>query len=350
MKDAMEWKKSQQKANKNRDHEETSKSSAKKSSANKAPVSDTSAEVKRNDKSQTGADNKLDVPQEAAICGNNNKEPMEIKRKASSPTSSAKSSSPPTLPRLTGPSPPAQQAAVGSNDQLKFNVREVTSEKSCFSSETLPPSKEKSQEPGNQGEVTSSSSRRKRNQRKKKASKSLKWLNPFSKQSNDGQGYLSSVNMDPNVPKNDSSDVVEGGAVANGEELSKRRKENVVLCSTPVEPVLKKAKPCVAVSVREYEELDGYRRSPELETSSSNGSTLDEARPIPPVDASPCEKETPLHPEVGTPCNPLALVLSEKGSRLNCRTDTAIRFCRASKQSTNKITMQYLNSPVKQTF
>ncbi len=343
MKDAMEWKKSQKKANKSRDHEESSKSSAKKSSGHKAPVSGTSAEERRIDKSQCGADNKLNVPQEAAFCNeNNDKEPMEIKRKSSSPTSSAKSSSPPALPRLTGSSPPTHQTVVASNDQLQSDVKELKSEKSCFSPEASPPSKEKSQEPGNQGDVVSSPSRRKRNRRKKKACKSPKWLNPFSKQTNDEQGSLSSEsesdpckerpekdfasgkckNLDEGdgkeewinkgdtiVPKNDSSHVVEGGAVPNGEELSTRKKGSDFLCSTPVESVLKKAKPCVAVRVGEYEkdkgdESDGYRSSPELGTSPSNGSTLDEVRPIPPVDDSRFEKETPLPQAVGTPSNP----------------------------------------------
>ncbi|XP_078377430.1 uncharacterized protein LOC144660627 [Oculina patagonica] len=198
MKDAMEWKKSQQKANKNRDREEGSKSSAKKSSGNKAPVSDTSAEERRNDKSQSGADNKLNVPQEAAFCSDNNKEPMEIKRKASSPTSSAKLSSPPPLPRLTVPSPPTQQPAVASDGHLKCDVKEVKSEKSCLSPKASPPSMEKSQEPGNQGDIISSPSRRKRNRRKKKACKSPKWLNPFSKKYNDEQGsLLSESESDP---------------------------------------------------------------------------------------------------------------------------------------------------------
>ncbi|KAL9967475.1 hypothetical protein ACROYT_G025700 [Oculina patagonica] len=341
MKDAIEWRKKSLHEAKNSLQEEGSKSSVKKSSGHKAPVSDTSAEEKRIDKSQFGADNKLNDHQEAAFCCNNNKEPMEIKRKASSPTSFAKSSSDPPLPRLTGPSPQNKKTAVASNDQLKCDVREVKREKNCLSSIVSHSSNEKTskyvigQEPGNQIRDQSSSSRRKRNRRRKKASKIPKWLNPFGKQSNDGQSSLSSEsesnpckerpekhfgsgkckNRDEGdgkekvvnngsaiVPKNDSSDVGEGGAVANGEELSTRKKGNDVLCSTLVAPVLKRAKPCVAVSVGEYEEnkgeeSDGYRSSIDLGTSPSYGSTLDKARPTPFVETSFSVKESPVNQE-----------------------------------------------------
>ena len=342
MKDAMEWKKkSLQKANKS--NEGGSKNSPKKSSEHKAPVSDTSAEEKKNDKSQFGANHKHKVAQKAASCSDNsNAGPRELNRKASSPTLSANSGPAPPVLRSSRPSPPTQQATDASNNNnLKCDIKEVKSEKNCLSPEASPPSSERpsecvlGQEPGNQGEVKSKSSRRKRNRRKKKASKCPKWLNPFGTKFNDDRDSLSSESEShpckktpekvsevidgPGTCKNldqgdgKEKDTKNGDAIVpkNVKESSKNKKGSKSHCSLPDETVLKRTKPYVAARFEELEddrgvESNGYRTSPELGTSPSDVSTCDESRPIPAVEPSSSDNK------VGTvsAANPEALALS----------------------------------------
>ena len=345
MKDAMEWKKqSLQKAKKN--GEGSSENNSKKSSEHKTPVSDTSAEEKKNYKSQFGPNHKLKVAQKAASCSDNsNAGPRKLNRKASFPTPSSKTSSAAPLPRPTQPSPPTQQATDASNDLLTCDIKEAKRGKNCLSPEASPPSSERpsecvlGQEPGNQGEVKSKSSGRKRNRRKKKASKCPKWLNPFGAKFNDDHDSLSSESESHPCKKTPEkvSEVIDGPGrckdldqgdgkekgTNNGDaivpknvkESSKNKKGSKSQCSLPDELVLMRAKPHVAASFEELEEdrgveWNGYRTSPELGTSPSDVSTCDESRPIPAVEPSSSYKQ--MSNKVGTAnaAHPEALALS----------------------------------------
>ena len=326
MKEAMEYKKKSLKTTSN-SNEQGLKSSLKKESGHKVPVSDTSAEEKENDKSQFGANTKLDVPQESAFCSNNdNVRP----RKASFLTLPA------VLPIAcpARPPPAAHQAADASDDLIKCEVKEEKSEDSFSAAETSPPSSEKTskrvlgQEPGKQEKVKSSPGRRKRNRRKKNAEKYPNEFNPFSEQSNGERDSLSSESESgarKETPQKDCD-------VSDGRCRSKDLDEDAEVIDNCSEDILKSAsgdeEDC-AFAVEELEEAKGENlavqkkeddrdlSSPELGTFPADDFIWDEARPIPAVDPFSSRKETSVDRKVTTPIavGLEALTLSKKGSK-----------------------------------
>ena len=309
MKEAMEYKKKSLEKTSN-SNEEVSKSCLKKESGHKVPVSDTSAEEKENNKSQSGENHKLDVPHEAAFSANNYDagpgKPSLV-----------------TLPALppvacpAPPPPPTHQAADASDDLLKCEVKEEKSEDSFSFAETSPPSSEKTskrvlgQEPGKQEKVKSSPGRRKRNRRKKNAEKYPNEFNPFSEQSNGERDSLSSESESgarKETPQKDCD-------VSDGRCRSKDLDEDAEVIDNCSEDILKSAsgdeEDC-AFAVEELEEAKGENLAvqkkeddrdlsgPELGTFPADVSIWDDTRPIPAVEPSFSGKETSINREVGT--------------------------------------------------
>ena len=286
-------------------NDEGSKSNLKNESGQKVPVSDTSAEEKENDKSQSEENHKLDVPLEAAFCSKNDNAEL---RKA--PLVTLPAAPPVVCPARS--SPPTCQAADASDDLTKCEVKEEKGEDSCSSAKTSPLSSEKTskcvlgQEPGKQEKAKSSPGRRKRNRRKKNAEKYPKEFNPFGEQSNDERDSLSSES-ESGARKETPEERIKECNVSDGRCRSKNLDEGDELINNCSDSILKSAsgeEEGCAFAVEELEEAEGDdsdRSSPELGTSPADDSICDEARPIPAADPSSSGKETSVHREVGTP-------------------------------------------------